>query len=251
MLVRFLPFFDKKINWTFITDIDLSEDAANLICTHLDNILNKNIKVCYLYLVAYSYRYPPRFINKKINNVILAQLCSKNKYDIQILNKFINDSMQNKYKEIFDLIYSKRTQAKKDHYPFLYGVDEFFLNEYILPIDINNKDTYFLMLRDFEIGFCLRKLITMIGKNNLTPDIEEILAKIKTVSCTAEFYSNSEYFEIIRNYILDNYSMDKNNPYYKNILLQEKYYNSLNDVVDYSKVKLSYIQTHDLQKYFK
>ena len=58
--------------------------------------------------------------------MVLAAICSCNKYDINLLNDYIDKLLNNKYMYVFDSIIKVKTQVKKDHYPFFYGVDEFF-----------------------------------------------------------------------------------------------------------------------------
>jgi hypothetical protein len=251
MLVRFLPLFDSEINYTFITDIDINEPNANFFNKHLENIIGNNIPVCYLYLVGYGYRYPRIFLNKIINNVILAQICSSRKYNINILNNFVNDLLNDKYKDICELIYTKKTQAKPNHYPFLYGIDEFFLNKFILPIDIEYDSTHFIMLRDFDLKYCISKTIETFNNKKFPEDIEKIMVKFKRANSDIEFYSNSEYYDIIRKYIIKNYKGNTKDICYINILIQEKYFNSLNDNVNYNIIPLDYMNIQKIKKYFK
>jgi hypothetical protein len=155
-LVRFLPLFDsnKDRDWEIFSSIDIDISTNNT----MENLVmvNKEFKkrnqdflvkipMCHNTFVFWAV---PRNLKNKKNElyIIASGFSSKITFDIKYLYNFIEDitNKDSEYKFYLENIVPKfRNDNKKDDL-FIYGMDEYFLSNYILP-DLEKRKTSVLI----------------------------------------------------------------------------------------------------------
>jgi hypothetical protein len=161
-LIRLYPLFDtnEKYLYVRVSDIDFPDNY----------FLNKETKIMetnnldFLFLQYFPYIKP--WTNPKYKISICACfILSKIKFPIKIFNNFLlklTDYVVNCKK--YDLIkeIQKKTQYKykdeNNHIP--YGIDELFLNYYLLPVIINTKISF-----GIRVEFFPKKIIDILDTN--------------------------------------------------------------------------------------
>ena len=133
----------------------------------------------------------------------------------------------------------KKKKINKNHYPFYYGLDEYFLTKFILTLDIH--DAYFFVSRDFDLSGCLTSLLRKIS-TAIPTEMIPMLPLFKISSSVEEFEINCKNYTHIRSYIIKHYTDDKTGPCYKNLIFQHKYFTSFVDAIDYDPALFYYVK---------
>jgi hypothetical protein len=224
-IIRLLPIFNKEdssYDYIWIDDIDIH----NIDFTLMKIIKERNIKT----FIHSMFCYIRPWI--KSNTVLNFPLITNIKLDMNILTKYLNDIVNNKYKKIIDEIIKYRNDKFKYDYDvkFPYGMDEYFTNS-IINDDLT-KNLY--IYKEFDISRMLKKIyLSNLIKDKRENDIVNELLKLynilwKTVD------------KKIRNQIINTYiklfnKIDKNNMQKYFILINStdclnEYYDYLNTV---------------------
>jgi hypothetical protein len=202
-----LPEVPSNIKWIWITDIDIPKYIFSY-----DNVLDleKNKAKVSFYSKACNNRewFPdtsryPISAGKTI-------VSSKIKFDISILETFLNDLLDNKYKDINEKISSKRKELKQHYAPakyFTYGFDELFLNMYLY--DYLTSFKYIVYYEISLLNFKNEETLPYIEK---IKKLEQLMWKnpnmnIKKNKLTLLKYNNKIY-NLIKNKKTDNYRLD-------------------------------------------
>jgi len=200
-IIRLLPIFDKEdfsYNYIWIDDIDINDLDFNL----MKLIKEKNIKTIIHSLFCYNKPWI------KEGNVINFPLITNIKLDINILLKYLDDIVNNKYKKIIDKIIKYRNDKYKYNYDvkFPYGMDEYFTSNIIY--DDITKNQY--INKEFNISRLLNKiyLSNLITDKRDSDIVKEIIDLIYLLWKTVDKKIRNE---IINTYIKLINKIDKEN----------------------------------------
>jgi hypothetical protein len=200
-IIRLLPIFNKEdssYEYVWIDDIDINDLDFNL----MKLIKEKNIKTIIHSLFCYNKPWI------KEVNVINFPLITNIKLDINILLKYLDDIVNNKYKQIIDKIIKYRNDKYKYNYDvkFPYGMDEYFTSNIIY--DDITKNQY--INKEFNISRLLNKiyLSNLITDKRDSDIIKEIIDLIYLLWKTVDKKIRNE---IINTYIKLINKIDKEN----------------------------------------
>jgi len=246
--IRFLPLFNtEKNNMIIISDIDIDENYKKDIMFVYDYFKNeKDYKFAYFTHNCYIKPW-----TKNIDFPIMAgSFLSKVKFPMEILANFMNCFLKNKknYKNnkkdknektcdqikkvSNDIKNSKWYKANKDM-SIIFGMDENFLNNYLLKYINENKIKYIVFLRKSVAPL---KKIKMINKNELYNFVSLVLGnkyqKDKTLFINTQMlfdiiYDRKNGHEIIFNNLLSVLTDYKKQKKLDKINLTEDDYNCL------------------------
>jgi hypothetical protein len=152
--VRFLPFFEEKYkqNLKHIVDIDLSESEKNYYFKYaLPKVVKSSNKCIVFQKIGYEWKYANQYKNKFIDGTCIANIFLKNMcLPIHLLTNFIEKLRDNnsKLRKTVENMLQKREEQqitkgdvlknidinryKNPGHLFIYGVDELFVNVYVL-----------------------------------------------------------------------------------------------------------------------
>lgn len=190
-LVRFLPLFDSKKNrdWQIYSSIDIdvgpTNTMENLVMVNKEFRKRKQdflvkIPLCHDTFVFWNY---PRHLKNKKNNiyVIASGFSSKITFDIKYLYKFIEDitNKESEYKFYLENIVPKFTNGYNKDNLFIYGMDEYFLTNFVLP-DLEKRKTSVLIYWWWVIYSKAYKIIKENNNNfqDLDPEHEKRWRKL-------------------------------------------------------------------------
>ena len=172
-IIRLLPIFKKddiSYKYVWLDDIDIT----NLDFTLMNIFKNKSINT----LTSSMFCYSKPWTNNKYN--LNFPIITDIKLDINILNKYLNDIVNNKYKDVIDKILTYRNDRYKYDYDikFPYGMDEYFTNNIIYKDLTKNAYTIY----DYNITRMLKKiLLSNIIKDKRNNEIINELLKLNDI----------------------------------------------------------------------
>jgi hypothetical protein len=253
MFIRFIPLFknDENLEIVVISDIDLMNHEADFFSHYYQAFSKINLDLSFVNIIAYKYRYNKEFIIPEVGNVAISQICIRNpSYDIKIMIDFLEDLMKNnKYEHIVKKLYNLRKEKTQgisfDHsYPIIYGIDEYFINRFIIERYINDKkNVKCLVNRDLMIKDLFRSLYEKINKT-MPDDIN----KINISYSKNEFIQNSKKFKERRDELIKIIETDEKiyqnfryNDYYINLKKQPYYFRSRVDKIYFHEDDYKYI----------
>jgi hypothetical protein len=223
-IIRLLPIFDKNdssYDYIWLDDIDIHDLNFSLMNT----FINKSINT----LTSSMFCYSKPWANNKYN--LNFPIITDIKLDINILNKYLDDIVNNKYKNVIDKILTYREDKFKYDYDikFPYGMDEYFTNNiiyndlikyntyvsyqveitpllkslsYTKGIDINYKEILKSLLDLHYLSYKTTDLKTIIKINNTYIKLFNKLDKQKLYSLIDEKSKNciKEYIDFLTKY---------------------------------------------------
>jgi hypothetical protein len=224
-IIRLLPIFDKddsSYDYIWIDDIDINNLELNL----MKIIKERNIKT----LIHSMFCYNRPWI--KSNTVLNFPLITNIKLDMNILTKYLNDIVNNKYKKIIDEIIKYRKDKFKYNYniKFPYGMDEYFTNSIIYDDLTKNQYTN----KEFDISRMIKKIfLSNLIKDKRDNDIFDELLKLNDILWKT--LDKKIRNEIINTYIKLLNKIDKSNMQKYFVLINStdclnEYYDYLNTV---------------------
>jgi hypothetical protein len=151
-IVRLLPIFNEEdyiYDYIWVNDIDI----YNLDFDLLKDFKINNKKFNTVVYSFFCYKRP--WINPKFS--LSFPIITNLKLDIKLLLKFLEDIVNNKYKNVIEKILTYRNYMYKYDYDvkFPYGMDEYFTNM-IIYTDLTKKNSYFN--KNFEVSRLLKKI---------------------------------------------------------------------------------------------
>jgi hypothetical protein len=175
-IIRLLPIFDKNdtmYEYIWINDIDVLELDFSL----LKDFKINNQKFNTIIYTFFCYNRPWTNSNYSLSFPLITNI----KLDMNILLNFLNDLVNNKYKNVIDKILLYRNDRYKydNNIKFPYGMDEYFINN-IIYNDLTKNKAY--INYNYEITRLLRKIKFLnIIKDNRNNEIIDELLKLENI----------------------------------------------------------------------
>lgn len=194
-----IPDIPENIKWVWITDIDLPTYIFNY--ESILDLKRSKSKISFYSKACNDREWFPKSVRYPISagkTIVSSDI----KFDIRILETFLNDVLNGKYKHINESIMKSREILKQHYAPakyFTYGFDELFLNEYLY-----NFITSFKYIVYYEISivpFKNEKTLPYIQKHK---KLESLIWKNKNMNISKNKLKLLEYndsiYEIIEKY---------------------------------------------------
>lgn len=142
-MIRFLPLFEKSKDesWELVYIIDTDDSNYCYIDMYVKSLMNSKKNFYFYDFENYKYKYLGK-LNNKFDNVVIANIFVKNHlFDIKILVDYLE--LISKTDGIYHMLNEINNESaiiKKSNSSVVrtYGLDEYFLNKYLIEI-INEK----------------------------------------------------------------------------------------------------------------
>jgi len=188
IMSRFLPLFEKEYDYIKIQDV-MSESSIN---KELILEKNNNIDTLFYSIENYNTYYP----NSRKYPILGGGLITRNKLPISIFNNFLNDLINEKYRNIILYILNHRNDTYKYGIgtKFAFGMDEYFLNTIAYKYIIT-ENTYIMI--GIDIVYIIKQIIRYVI-NIEKRDMELFKLLIETQQLMKQ---DDENKEILKTYI--------------------------------------------------
>lgn len=234
--VRFLPYFQNEFKYVFVTDVNNSKYQLAYMINQIKECIRYKFATCYIYINGYRYSSPKEMTIPEINNLLLANVYTKEKVPIANINNFITGICKNEHNVMIDALIAKHGEKTANvAYPFVYAFDEYYINKFFFKYQLKQShNIYFLIVRDNRISTTLRHLTNYLRKEVQIP-FDDTISRAQS---DADYEEKFIQYQRLRGNIMRRYKGNKNSDYYKTMMLIDNYgYNIFDSVSKYLPFK--------------
>lgn len=213
VLIRFLPIFYKNNQYDIIYIIDIDDNSYGYIPKYINKLENSDKNFIFILPINYSERYFNK-LNNKFGNTIISNILVKDYvFDIKLFINFLNEIYNSD--KIYKMLYNINKNffnIKDGDVLSTYGVDEYFLNKYLL--NLLNENKIFFLKENYYFDYFFKNLLILNNSRILNIYLKELITTFYK-EINNKSYNNYELLNILKNCIKFN---KVNNYYYDNFI---------------------------------